>query len=109
MRAVLRRPANDGRSIRGAGRVHRHVDRTVSGGARVIHYVPAWDGRGHVVARMGPTGSTVVLECPTFFSAEREAEKLNQQEQARQAAPVIRPAYYGQRRSVRYFEPDAYA
>lgn len=75
----------------------------------MIQYVPAWDGRGHVVARMGPTGSTVVLECPTFFSAEREAEKLNQQEQARQAAPVIRPAYYGQRRSVRYFEPDAYA
>lgn len=58
---------------------------------------------------LGPTGATAVLECPSLEVAAREAEKLNRQEQARQAAPVLHTAHYGQRRSVRYFEPDAYA
>lgn len=75
----------------------------------MIQYVPAWDGSGHVVARLGPTGATVECECETFDAASREAQRLNRLEQARQAAPVIRPAHYGERRSVRYFEPDAFA
>ena len=63
-------------------------------------------GESHFVVFIQYTGQRVaMLDCPTREVAEREAYRMNAQ-----AKPVPKPgAHYGQRRSVRYFEPDVYA
>lgn len=76
---------------------------------KMIQFVATWTGEAFAVVRLGPTGATIVQEGSSAEAMQREADKLNAAEQAREAAPVRRPAYYGQRRSVRYFEPDAFA
>lgn len=49
-------------------------------------------------------GSIAICECLTIGAAMREADRLNMEHRAHQArAQRTAKAYYGQRRSVRYF------
>lgn len=77
------------------------------------HYTVGRHQHGYVVARSRGNGEWVgVSEHLLYESARREADRLNAEQQARQRmeahramlASMARP-----RRSVRYFEPDAFA
>lgn len=58
-------------------------------------------------------GPVVVCECNSEATAASMAARLNAESAARAALAAIQTkanrAHYGQRRSVRYFEPDQYA
>lgn len=68
-------------------------------------YFGTHTGNGPVVAMdHGILGHVIVCECLTIGAAMREAERLNREHAAhQQRAMRAATAYYGQRRSVRYF------
>jgi hypothetical protein len=74
----------------------------------MLHHFATHNATGPAVAYFSPTLERVILvcECTTEQQANSEAARLN----AEQAARLYRPAaHYGQRRSVRHFEPDQFA
>lgn len=78
----------------------------------MIHHYAAWTGEAWAVAYHSATlGAVAVADgFPTQQAATSEADRLNFESAARTAHAVrTKPHHYGQRRSVRYFEPDAFA
>ena len=43
----------------------------------MLQHFPAWNGTDHVVAYHAGAGATVVMECPSAETAQREANRLN--------------------------------
>lgn len=78
----------------------------------MIHHFAAWTGEAWAVAYESPSlGAVAVADgYATQHAAASEAARLNYESAARMAMAVrTKPHHYGQRRSVRYFEPDAFA
>lgn len=73
------------------------------------HAIPG----GFAVAYRRPDGTLcAVLDCATRDAAEREADKLNDHQQAQHRAAVaagLRQHAFAERRTVRWFPDDAYA
>ncbi|WP_426303885.1 hypothetical protein ACN9MJ_12760 [Acidovorax facilis] len=74
------------------------------------HAIPG----GYAVAYKRPDGTLcAVMDCGTRGAAEREAQRLNEHQQAQhraaQLAGLRQHAYSDNRRPVRWFEPDAFA
>lgn len=61
---------------------------------------------GPCVAHEGPFANTVHQSCPSMAVAEIEAMRLNREQLARDRITQRAPAYYGQRRPVRFFENE---
>jgi hypothetical protein len=81
-----------------------------------MRHFATWTGESFAVVRLGPTGgATIVTEGCTLEAMEREAEKLNAEQTAREALAEARAlsarirATQGPRLGVRYFEPEAFA
>lgn len=78
----------------------------------MLHHFSAWTGETWAVAYQSPSLGAVVLSdgYPTQYAADSEAARLNFESLARTYREArTKTHHYGQRRSVRYFEPDAYA
>ena len=60
------------------------------------------------VVRSGPTGDTVVMECPSPRIAQAEAVRMNERHQTAQRLASVKVVHhYGQRRAaLRYFENE---
>lgn len=78
----------------------------------MIHHFAAWTGQAWAVAYHSPSlGAVAVADgYPTQESATSEAARLNFESAACTAHAVrTKTHHYGQRRTVRYFEPDVFA
>lgn len=81
----------------------------------MLHHFATWTDAGPCVAYHSHTigGPVVVCECITEAAAASMAARLNAESAAQSHLEAIkaraRHAHYGQRRGVRYFEPDTFA
>lgn len=80
----------------------------------MLHHFATWTDTGPCVAYHSPLGGAVVVcECVSEEAAALMAARMNMESAGRAALEAIqaraRRAHYGQRRSVRYFEPDQFA
>lgn len=62
--------------------------------------------QGPCVACESPIGTTVQMSCPSMAVAEVQAMQMNREQQARDRITQRAPAYFGQRKPVRYFENE---
>lgn len=73
------------------------------------HAIPG----GYAVAYRRPDGTLcAVMDCGTREAAQREADRLNEHQQAQHKAAQLaglRQHAFAERRPVRWFEPDAFA
>lgn len=81
----------------------------------MLHHFATWSESGPCVAYHSHTigAPVVVCECISEATAASMAARLNAESAARLHLEAIKTraqrAHYGQRRSIRYFEPDQFA